>query len=146
MNKSQSVYDELFNTQSSIYDNRRNNSSQKKTIGSFDDINEKVKAISAKKIKNYNQYKNLNIKLSKFNDNKKFDYYKINVNKNEDDNTDYFLDKKNKTNRNLINKKNKNNKGINLIENNNNYGKKSNSRKINIIKGSSRSPFIVNKF
>lgn len=149
LNKSKSVYDELFNTQGSIFDNRKNNNnnSQKKTISSFDDINEKVKAISAKKIKKYNQYKNLNIKLNKFNDNKKFDYYKINVGRKEEDNlNNIILEKNNKTNRNLIKKKDINNKGNNIIENNNNnYGKKSNSRKINIIK-TTRSPFIVNKF
>ena len=147
LNKSRSVYDELFNTQGTIHDNRRNNNSQKKTITSFDDINEKVKSISAKKIKKYNQYKNLNIKLNKYNnDQNAFEYYKINANKKDEDNLNNILDKKNKTNRNLIKRKDlNNNKGISLIENNNNYGKKNNSRKINIIK-TSRSPFIVNKF
>ena len=149
LNKSKTIYDELFNTQGSLHDNRRNNNnSQKKTLNSLDDINEKVKAISAKKIKNYNQYKNLNIKLNKFTDNidnKKFEYYKININKKDENNINNFLDKKNKTNRNLLKKNDINNKGISLIENdNNNYGKKSNSKKINIIKAS-RSPFIVNK-
>jgi hypothetical protein len=72
LNKSRGIYEELFNTQCSISENnKRNNSSQKNmNISSIDEVKEKGKANSAKKIK-YNQYKNLNIKINKYNCRKK---------------------------------------------------------------------------
>ena len=144
LNKSKGIYEELFNTQCSINEsNKTNNSSQKNmNISSIDEVKEKGKANSAKKIK-YNQYKNLNIKINKYNCRKKIEDYKIKINVKDNANFITYLDKKNKTNRNLIKKKDIISKGIDL-ENDNIYVKKSNS-KINIIH-INRSPFLVNKF
>ena len=144
LNKSRGLYEELFNTQYSLYDNnKKNNSLQKKMIGtSMDEMKDKGVTNSCKKIK-YNQYKNLNIKINKNNYSKQIEDYNIKINVKDNDNIINYLDKKNKTNRNLIKKKDLINKGIGL-ENNNIYDKKSNS-KLNIIH-INRSPFLVNKF
>ena len=146
LNKSKGLYDELFNSQISIHENqnKKNNSVQKNiNISSMDEMKEKGKANSVKKIK-YNQFKNINIKLNKYNINKKLDEYKT-KNNSKEYNSNIYLNKKNKTNRYFIKKKDLINKDIDLENNNNNTTNRKNNTKLNII-NINRSPFLVNKF
>ena len=143
LNKPKGLFDELFCTQSSVYENTNNHNLPKKARISVDDKNQKMKSNSTKKIKSENnRYKNIN--YNKYNHRKKNEKYKtILVKKEESNLNNSFSCKKNKIKRDLTNScinKNENSSS----GNNDLYGKKSNS-KIKIIY-TNRSPFIANKF
>ena len=134
LNKSKGIYDELFCTQNSIYDNNKNHNSHKSMKISFDEKIEKGKYYSMKKPKYSKYFKHI----------KKVDHFKLNDKEKEKDNLNESINTKNKNKNKLANESIINKNGNESIRNNKGYGKKSNT-KIKIIY-TNRSPFIANKF
>ena len=85
LNKPKGLFDELFCTQSSVYENTNNHNLPKKARISVDDKNQKMKSNSTKKIKSENnRYKNIN--YNKYNHRKKNEQYKTILVKKEESN------------------------------------------------------------
>ena len=157
LNKNKGIYDELF-TQNSLYENYKSNNSQKTLRKVGDEKVEKGKSSSVKGLNGSGmgeakKTKNLSVKLHKNHSRKynyylkRMNYYKMNLNKKEEEGLNNCVsdDKINKSNRGIKidNSINKNRNVNSSIGNIHNHGNKSNT-KLNII--SNRSPFLVNKF
>jgi hypothetical protein len=144
LNKSKGIYDELFNTQGSVYDNNnnKNNGGNHKTKKKFNiSIDEKIgkgKSSSIKKLKNSHKYKNII-----YNHKKKRLQYKDIIDKKEDYNMDGSFSCRNIKEKKYLTKDKDN--GTNKNENGNFISNKNSNPKMKIIH-TNRSPFLVKKF
>ena len=137
LNKSSGLYDELFNNQNSAFDiNMKKHNLQKNSTTPTEFKKEKGKTTSAIKYKDYkSKNNNLSIIINKNNFLRKKYCNKVNIYRNNGDNSSLGISNNN-INNNLMNK---NINGFYSMKN------KKNNSKNNII-ATHRSPFIINKF